>query len=844
MAGVRIGDNPGGADFRTEPKGIPELPASVVFAAAPTVIAGPASYAVLASDQLVEVQTGAVTGGAAQVNLTLPTAASYGIGKVLRIAKTDSDMHPVRVTPTGGDTLGSQVKVYLSRPNQTLTLLAAAGNWTVITTWYGFLDVREFGAMGDGSNADDVPINNATLAGATLGFPVYIPSAPASNATSGVRGWYKMNASLKYYPGSVIFGDGSYSTELRFLNNTHGIEQQSKTTFSTFVRLKGMFLRGMADTSTLPTWTAGLYIGQSQYCRCEDVIIDRFVDGVVLDGTLSLGEWMWRDVYVLTDGYPNFTNRYPRYLCHLMSDGSFKPQAQLFNDMVLYSNPTASTTTGTSNGTNGQTIGPITTSIGLWAESGIKVFAQNATTLLWTQLVSGTDYQVLANSSTGPVITPGSINVGGTRNASPVTSVYVKLLGTQANGVAIQVQYNDPWAKKGLYLENTNAGEAQIFASGCETAVQFSDTGAFTTAFAADHNGNANNNLRISTSYNKGTVSVAFVNPGANNATTTASASGAPNYTVTVTLATDGSGNVIATANQVIDAIRSDPTCYSLLDIRGTTFTTGAGPYPAAVQGQRSDNSGIVAAFASQLLSSANVNVAGPFSVDIPYLQVCDLAVKYGSGFSGQPAQIGTFPPANVAVVVSHDTPNRSSQPVVAPSRLPSDLVAPYDPRLARDSATLTANFVFAVRVVVPKTGVLHDLSLYVSTASGNAIGAVYDTGDTTSGKRTALWSGSSTSLGATNGVWINLGDPNLPVTAGQELDLAFIPDNAVATSLRIAGAAGSDTLPSSFWLVPGGALPKLAWSFNQAAFSIPGTINEASCGSNATPVLLIARVA
>jgi hypothetical protein len=176
---------------------------------------------------------------------------------------------------------------------------------------------------------------------------------------------------------------------------------------------------------------------------------------------------------------------------------------------------------------------------------------------------------------------------------------------------------------------------------------------------------------------------------------------------------------------------------------------------------------------------------------------------------------------------------------------LPSDLVAPYDPRLARDTFTVSSNFVFAVRVIVPRTGILHDLNLYVSTpASANAIGAVYDTGDTTVGKRTALWVGTSTGLGASSNVYINLGDPALPVVSGQQLDLAVVLSSASVVLARMSSFTNANSLPASFWVSTGGASPKLAWSNNVGSFSVPVTVSEANCNANVNPILLIARVA
>src|SRR3954447_7739832 len=121
----------------------------------------------------------------------------------------------------------------------------------------------------------------------------------------------------------------------------------------------------------------------------------------------------------------------------------------------------------------------------------------------------------------------------------------------------------------------------------------------------------------------------------------------------------------------------------------------------------------------------------------------------------------------------------------------PHGMVAPCEPQVINNSAAMTAaNQTRACRVIVPKTGTLVDLYCFISTTGGNVLGAVYDTGEaaTTQGGapsalRTKLWEGASVAAAADS--WRKLGDPNLPVKAGQALDFAVMADGTVATIAR-----------------------------------------------------------
>ena len=168
-------------------------------------------------------------------------------------------------------------------------------------------------------------------------------------------------------------------------------------------------------------------------------------------------------------------------------------------------------------------------------------------------------------------------------------------------------------------------------------------------------------------------------------------------------------------------------------------------------------------------------------------------------------------------------------------------LVAPYDPRMVSAGNTFTANQGRGVRVVVPRTGTLTDLSVYIVTSSGNIDVAVYDTTGTT---RNRLWSSGSVACPAAN-AWTAVGNPGLSVTIGQQLDLTISVDNITASIGRCYGnsAAASADLPASFWTADDGAFNLLSWQA-AAVFPLPATLAEASMAVSAVYPCLIARIA
>lgn len=147
------------------------------------------------------------------------------------------------------------------------------------------------------------------------------------------------------------------------------------------------------------------------------------------------------------------------------------------------------------------------------------------------------------------------------------------------------------------------------------------------------------------------------------------------------------------------------------------------------------------------------------------------------------------------------------------------------------------ASLIWACRVVIPKTGTLNNLSVFIVTSAGNLDAGVYDTSATT---RNRLYHTGSIASPGTG--WRNLGNPGLSVTVNDEYDFAIVGSSAsLQLARQVTGLATSMyTLPSGFLSGLGGT-PFLGWDFS-AAIPLPATLAEASMTVQG-PVLMIATV-
>jgi hypothetical protein len=168
---------------------------------------------------------------------------------------------------------------------------------------------------------------------------------------------------------------------------------------------------------------------------------------------------------------------------------------------------------------------------------------------------------------------------------------------------------------------------------------------------------------------------------------------------------------------------------------------------------------------------------------------------------------------------------------------LPDDLVAPCDPRQVFGVASLAvANRGAGVRVYARKTGTLTDLAVFVGTSSGNIDAGVYSTDAT----RAKLFSTGSIACPAAG--WAVVGNPNLAVTKGDQLEFFLSCDNITATFARNALGGSMSTLPTNFWAAPGGAAPKIC-TLTASLFPLPASISEASLSATSFCIFIMARV-
>lgn len=147
----------------------------------------------------------------------------------------------------------------------------------------------------------------------------------------------------------------------------------------------------------------------------------------------------------------------------------------------------------------------------------------------------------------------------------------------------------------------------------------------------------------------------------------------------------------------------------------------------------------------------------------------------------------------------------------------------------------------YGCRYVVPKTGTLHDLAIYVGTSSGNIEVGILDTTATT---RNRLYTTGSIAAPAGNS-WRVVGDPALSVTQGDHIDLYMSADNTTVTVMRTqtGGPVGFTPLPANFLVSPLGGAPNYFWDFTGS--SIGSTVAESSLAAAASTahVFISARI-
>lgn len=144
-------------------------------------------------------------------------------------------------------------------------------------------------------------------------------------------------------------------------------------------------------------------------------------------------------------------------------------------------------------------------------------------------------------------------------------------------------------------------------------------------------------------------------------------------------------------------------------------------------------------------------------------------------------------------------------------------------------------------RVIVPKSGTLNELNIYVGTSSGNIEVGIMDTTVTT---RNQLWTSGSIACPAANG-WRKIGDPGIAVSEGDHIDFYVNADNTTATFGRITGIATATAaaFPTGTVVSPLGGKPTLVWQGPAATFPLGTTLAETSMGFSSLAPGVIAQI-
>jgi len=173
--------------------------------------------------------------------------------------------------------------------------------------------------------------------------------------------------------------------------------------------------------------------------------------------------------------------------------------------------------------------------------------------------------------------------------------------------------------------------------------------------------------------------------------------------------------------------------------------------------------------------------------------------------------------------------------PLAVPSKSGS-IIWTLDPRLFTAVGAMgAANDARGSRVIIPRTGTITSLSLFVATASGNVDVGVYSASGT---NRTKIASAGSTANAGTN-AWQTFA-VSAPVNAGDVVDLVCSYDNNTATFARLGAAASAlCALPTGYDTDLVGS-DVITWA-KGSSFPLPGsfaTVNAAAA-IGGTPLLV-----
>jgi hypothetical protein len=166
-------------------------------------------------------------------------------------------------------------------------------------------------------------------------------------------------------------------------------------------------------------------------------------------------------------------------------------------------------------------------------------------------------------------------------------------------------------------------------------------------------------------------------------------------------------------------------------------------------------------------------------------------------------------------------------------------VVATFNPlNVSSTLNTQTANELRMVRVVVPKSGRLRDLAVFVGTASGNIEISVYD-----SQAPLTRISASGAVAAAGSNAWQIVYDPDLPVTRGQVLYLGLGADNNTVTVARVNGNMANAALAQLPFSIGGLGAAARTTPRALSSFPAPSTIADGSLANLNAATLIVGRI-
>ena len=363
----------------------------------------------------------------------------------------------------------------------------------------GRLNIRWFGAVGDGTT-NDAPAIQAAVAMASgtggnvsYGRTVYIPNTYNGTTESGRHFKCDTHIAFANLDNIAFVGDGPQLSKLKF-EDSYGLKVTSSTTGqNSRLQFKGFTLEGNSDDSSSSAKFAGILLEACSNCVFEDILINRFVDGIVVDadpsgtsGTGSINNKFLR-VFVLQADFPNPVNDYPRYGVRFTNTQgtSFKPQLMQFKDCTIYSSILVDTETLTGNGSNLSFV--IDDFSGLTQASGIKVFVKDSDGN-WGKRAIGTGstnyklYDYTSGSRGDEITTAMDAKDAGNpmpnSNGASITKaevVFVTAPPALSNNVFIV--HSDPRGSQAIRIDEGSANSFDVSIGGYLTGVWF-DGGA------------------------------------------------------------------------------------------------------------------------------------------------------------------------------------------------------------------------------------------------------------------------------------------------------------------------------------------------------------------------------